>query len=334
MKTKGRRKVARNNQIIRQWKLLQALESNRFGLTLDELAVQLVVTPMTVRRDLTALLDAGFPIFDEIVEAGHKRWRISFDIIHAPHITFTPTEVLALYLSRELLRPLAGTQFADGIRTCIDKARSMFKTTALAYFQRLADVLYVHLPQLTDYSAMEEIIDSCSVACEDERALSISYQSPGSEARQWLLNPYGLVYFHNSLYLVGHVPEVDDLRTFKIDRMQSADVMEDKFQRPEEFDLARLYEHSFGIFRSSSSVRVRLRISAAAASSVIEKRWHLSQKVEPQIDGSVIVNYVLGDTTELKSWALSFGRHVEVLSPASLRHEIAAELAEMFKQYQ
>ena len=166
------------------------------------------------------------------------------------------------------------------------------------------------------------------------RSLSISYQSPGSEARQWLLNPYGLVYFHNSLYLVGHVPEVDDLRTFKIDRMQSADVMEDKFQRPEEFDLARLYEHSFGIFRSSSSVRVRLRISAAAASSVIEKRWHLSQKVEPQIDGSVIVNYVLGDTTELKSWALSFGRHVEVLSPASLRHEIAAELAEMFKQYQ
>ena len=318
--------MARNNQMIRQWKLLQALETNRFGLTLKELAEQFEVTEMTVRRDLKGLEQVGFPIFADTLEDGSKKWRINYKVIHAPHVTFHLTEVLALYLSRELLRPLAGTQFAEGIRSCIDKAKSMFKPSALSYFKRLAEVLYVHLPELPDYSQKEKVIDICSIACEDEKELVIRYRSAGGKGRHRTVQPYGLVYFHNALYLVARDPKVKELRTFKIDRVDEAELQDKDFERPLDFDLSKIYEHSFGIFHSDKKIKVRLKFAPEAANAVLERKWHTSQQVEKQKDGSAIATYTLGDTTELKSWVLSFGRYVEVLAPSSLRDEIRTEL--------
>ncbi len=50
-------------------------------------------------------------------------------------------------------------------------------------------------------------------------------------------------------------------------------------------------------------------------------------------DGSVIVEFDLSGTIELTAWLLSFGRHAEVLEPASLREEIAAELQRTLAVY-
>ena len=59
--------MARNEQLIRQHKLLQLLELSRFGRTLEELRGDLVADlgltklhERTVRRDLEALQAAGF----------------------------------------------------------------------------------------------------------------------------------------------------------------------------------------------------------------------------------------------------------------------------------
>jgi len=46
--------VPRNQEVIRQWKVLHALESSRHGVTIDALAQDLDVTTRTIRRDLAA----------------------------------------------------------------------------------------------------------------------------------------------------------------------------------------------------------------------------------------------------------------------------------------
>ena len=57
--------MPRNQEVIRQWKVLHALESSRHGATIDGLASELDVTTRTIRRDLAALQEAGFPLYDE-----------------------------------------------------------------------------------------------------------------------------------------------------------------------------------------------------------------------------------------------------------------------------
>ena len=54
-------RMPRNQEVIRQWKVLHALESSRHGATIDALADDLDVTTRTIRRDLAALQEAGFP---------------------------------------------------------------------------------------------------------------------------------------------------------------------------------------------------------------------------------------------------------------------------------
>ncbi len=314
--------MGRNNQLVRQWKLLRALGSNHFGLTLEELAKDFEVTTMTVRRDLEGLEEAGFPIFDDTMDDGKKRWRVEAQVFKAPNALLTLDEALALYLSQQLLKPLAGTQVGAGIDQCIDKVKGLFRKSALGYFKRLADVLYVHLPQMTDYSSKQKVIEVCILAIEDERPLEICYRTGGGPCKDYRLHPYGLVFFHNSLYLIGYASKVKELRTFKIDRIDEAQVLAGKFDRPVDLDLSGIYENSFGIFHSDKVIPVKVRLAPQAAASVLEKKWHPSQKVDKHADGSVTAIWKLGDTTEFKSWVLSFGAMAEVLAPKALRAEI------------
>ena len=68
--------MPRNQEVIRQWRLLHALESSRHGATIDGLASDLDVTTRTIRRDLAALQEAGIALYDERDDDGRVRWRI------------------------------------------------------------------------------------------------------------------------------------------------------------------------------------------------------------------------------------------------------------------
>ena len=56
--------MGRNAQLIRQWAMLKQIETNRWT-TIADLAGQHTVSTKTIRRDLAALMEAGFPLYDE-----------------------------------------------------------------------------------------------------------------------------------------------------------------------------------------------------------------------------------------------------------------------------
>lgn len=71
--------LQRNRMVVRQWELLQLLESGRRSL--NQLAGELGVTTRTVRRDLEALEEAHFPIvkeavIDDLTSQAHNVWRV------------------------------------------------------------------------------------------------------------------------------------------------------------------------------------------------------------------------------------------------------------------
>ena len=68
--------MPRNAEVIRQWTILREIERARTsGVTIDELAALCDVTTRTIRRDLQALEEAGFPIFDDRSrDDGRTRW--------------------------------------------------------------------------------------------------------------------------------------------------------------------------------------------------------------------------------------------------------------------
>ena len=100
--------MARNEQLIRQHKLLQLLELSRFGRTLEELKSDLIADlglstlhERTVRRDLDALQAAGYDIQTDQLERG-KVYLLGQKTKGVHEIGISATELIALSIGREL----------------------------------------------------------------------------------------------------------------------------------------------------------------------------------------------------------------------------------------
>jgi predicted DNA-binding transcriptional regulator YafY len=133
--------VPRNQEVIRQWKILHALESSRHGATIDGLAGDLDVTTRTIRRDLAALQEAGFALYDERDDEGRVRWRVDGHVLKGLESGFTLSELCALYLSRNLLEAVAGTPFQRDLTNAFERLAKMLSPRMRQFLDRLPSVL-------------------------------------------------------------------------------------------------------------------------------------------------------------------------------------------------
>ena len=62
-------------------------------------------------------------------------------------------------------------------------------------------------------------------------------------------------------------------------------------------------------------------------------RWHDSQRISKNTDGSFDLTLHVRPCPELEQWVLRFGENVEVLEPVHLREKIAKRLLEAGKRY-
>src|SRR6185369_4573460 len=90
--------------------------------TIDDLASLCAVTTRTIRRDLQALEEAGFPVYDDKSrDDGKTRWTINGQVFRGLAAGLTLSELCALYFSRTLLESLAGTPFREELESAFDK---------------------------------------------------------------------------------------------------------------------------------------------------------------------------------------------------------------------
>src|SRR3989475_7333703 len=129
--------MPRSAEVIRQWTILRESERARgVGATIDDLASLCGVTTRTIRRDLQALEEAGFPLYDDRShDDGRTRWTINGQAFKGLAAGLTLSELCALYFSRSLLESLSGTPFRNDVEHA---------------FEKLASVLTPHMRQFLD----------------------------------------------------------------------------------------------------------------------------------------------------------------------------------------
>src|SRR5678816_4939514 len=93
--------MGRNAQLIRQWAIMKQIEHNRWT-TIPDLAEHHIVSTKTIRRDLAALMEAGFPLYDERYD-GKVYWRFSEEYKGLPLANLSMSETAALYFSKKLV---------------------------------------------------------------------------------------------------------------------------------------------------------------------------------------------------------------------------------------
>jgi predicted DNA-binding transcriptional regulator YafY len=324
----------RNAEVIRQWQILKEVESRRTGVTIHELARLVKVTTRTIRRDLLALQESGFALYDEGGEHETKRWRLDVQPFRSVQEGLSVSDVAALYLSRALVDGLTGWPLSDELRAAFAKIERSLNPRMREFLATLPQVISAKAgpgrgpasDRLVDVT--RRLLD----AARDRREVEMRYFSASSNrAKTYRVQPYRLALAQGGVYLVAWVPAYDQFRTFAVERIERLSVSDDTFRRTRELP-ADLFGGSMGVF-SAEPERVEVRFEARLAPYVRGRVWHQSQAIEERTDGSLNMTLDVSIDWALKSWILGFGSGARVLRPASLAREIASELTRARELY-
>ena len=325
--------MARGDSLFRQWELIKVLQAHRFGVSTEELAARLECNKRTVQRDINVLQDI-FPISREERDHGKRYWKLAHNTIESEQLQLTMTEMLSLFLSQQLLLPLAGTQFGDGLQTAIQKIRALLPARALTYFEGLDESFFIKSLANHDYSGQDKEIRILNDAILSQHAVKVIYRS-ASKGKETIseFHPYGMVLLHASLYCIGYLSCYAEVRTLKVARIKGLTRLEHIFEKPEDFSLAGHLQGAFGVFKTGKKQTIRVEFTGWAATNVREMQWHPSQKIVKDGKDKVVATFELGNTVEFKRWLLGFGPAATVIKPESFAKEIAQTLEQSVGNY-
>ena len=191
-------------------------------------------------------------------------------------------------------------------------------------------ILFEDIPRGTEY--LQTIID----AMQQSKELAIDYQPFYGRRTSYTLQPYAMKAYHKRWYLLGFIKELEAIRNIALDRLLEMTIREQSFSLPENFNAAKYYENTVGIFVSEdlSPVKVKLRAYGKQIEYLRSLPLHKSQcEVSSKYGEFSVFEYKLCLTPELSSQILAMGENVEVLEPIELREEIMSRLNDCLNRY-
>jgi len=333
--------MPRNAEVIRQWTILREIERARSaGVTIDELASLCDVTTRTIRRDLQALEEAGFPLFDDRSHDDRKpRWLVNGQAFKGLTAGLTVSELCALYFSRALVESLSGTPFRDDVESAFEKLSAVLTPHMRGFLDQLPRIIATKPDPMrrrpgdqVEVAREQQIVSRALEATWHLRQATITYHSKSSDrTKSYLVHPYRLAYAQGGLYLLAYVPEYAEVRTFAIERLRDISVLDETFTPIEELPDAA-FPHSLGV-HSGPPERVDIEFEPAVADYIRARQWHPSQQIRDAADGGLIMALDVCLDRALQSWILSFGPFARVVSPESLAHTIAGQFEEARARY-
>jgi len=311
---------------------LLLLLQHRGRMTAEELAEALEVSVRTIYRDLEALSAAGVPVY---TEPGRNGGCSLIDGYRTRLTGLTTKEAEALFAAG-----VPGPVGELGLGTVFGAAQ--LKLLA-ALPRELADRaagtrqrFHLDVPAWFRAGRNEPRLAELAAAVWDDQRVTIRYRHPGSEeAATRDLEPYGLVCKAGTWYLVARRDE--ELRTYRVSRIQDVTVSTESFTRPAEFDLADFWQNAVTEFESQlPPVEVVVR---ATDCGYHELRWIMRNSgrkiVEYEPDGTGTLRCVLAfeSIEDAFSELLRLGAEVEVLTPEDLRSRVATTASAMAATY-
>ncbi|HEX7172362.1 MAG TPA: WYL domain-containing protein [Candidatus Limnocylindria bacterium] len=322
------RKRDRLARLLSVASILYSKGSTEAGVPVTEIARLTGMTTRTVYRDIRALEDElDVPVF----QAGRGRYGIDRKFF-LPPLRLSVPEAIVLFLASRLI-----ARWSDQYDAAVVSA---FTKLADALPQPIARHVAATMLAVGEHDADEPFSRTFSAVARgwaEGRVVEIDYDPGSAPPKRTRVHPYFLEpdAALRSVYLIGFDEPAGAMRTYKVERIRSATLTQDRYELPGDFDPDRWLANSWGIWSSDGTptVRVRLRFEPSVAHRVREAIWHRSQELTELPGGGVELAVTVAGTVEIRPWVLSWGDGVEVLEPPELRDAVAASVRAAAARY-
>jgi predicted DNA-binding transcriptional regulator YafY len=307
----------------RFYRIQQMLLHRRFVRT-QEFLDELEVSRATFKRDLEYLRDRfRAPI---LYDNEHEAYRFDDKVEDSavwqlPGLWFTADELRALITMDRLLADLEPGVLSE----LIGPFRKRLKELLGSGEHKAAEVAKRIRVLTMGARAVEPAhFRALSTALLSRRRLRIRHQRrQDGEVLEREVSPQRLVHYRDNWYLDAFCHKRQALRTFSVDAMESATVLDKDAKDVGEEALDRHFAAGYGIFAGSETQEAVLLFNPGRARWVSRETWHPKQEGRLQLDGTYLLKFPYSREPELVMDILKYGADVEVLAPESLRTAVA-----------
>ena len=313
------------NVATRLLSMLFLFQSRRHW-TVRELAGELDVSQRTVHRYIDMLEELGIPLYSERGPYGGFSLLRSYKL---PPIIFTPEEASVLYMGARLVTDFWGKTFQDAATGVTAKLDNVLPDDLREEARRAQQSLIVLAGTSRDYTPYHELMATLRDCMAHDRRVLIRYHSFSRIESDRKVDPYALSYRWGNWYLIGYCHLRRELRTFRIDRINNHQVLDETFSRPKDFDPKAYLEDSM---QWDNQIQVVVWMAPEVADRMNERASDWMQ-VENNPDGSVTVRFDVDNLNWAAGWVLSWGKLARALEPPELVSRVVEAAGEVIKLY-
>lgn len=292
-------------------------------LRAEDLAKTFEITKRTIYRDIQALSESGVPVV-AIPGQGYSLVEGYF----LPPLTFSSDEAIMLLLGTDFVAQNFDAQYRAAAKSASHKITAVLPDKLRQEVEYLENS--IRFIALNGPFAPEtlQLLRRAIIQC---RTIRFRYHSRPRDGRSSTpslrdADPYALVHIGNTWLLIAYCHLRKEKRNFRIDRMEEVAVLNQTFIRPPEFEIRKRPD------RDRSTV-VRALFDPETARWVRESPSFFQVSEEERPDG-LLITLTIEQPGDVLNWLMSWGSHVRVLEPESLREILAREGHGMMENHQ
>lgn len=319
---------------------IQNLMESEYGMKVDR---------KTVRRNLSKLIEFGFPI--KYRGSDYENDAIIRNRIDRKETILTNWYYVHEFMNGELRLLIDSVLLTDGLskRDRLSLIRRLAGLSSKYFSSEISKIdmdIYGKIQNREILMTLENIGSAISNGkqiafhycdCGLDGKLKFRLDSSGKK-KQYTVTPYQIISQNGHSYLICNLPQYDNLTHFRIDRIKECQVLDTPAK-----SLRMLKGFETGI-RLSEYIKSRPNLwSGTPVHITFQCKQYMMNDVADSFGTDLCIEvlcddmmkvHVYASESSMLHWAIQFADAVEVLSPQGLREQIADTLRNSLKKYE
>ncbi|UOE57331.1 YafY family transcriptional regulator [Bacillus sp. CMF12] len=299
--------------------ILLLLQNNE-RMTTRELAKELEVTERTIHRDMEALSTAGIPVLAERGKFGG--WRLLEK--YRTNLTGLKADEIKTLLLSPSFQHLADLGISDDWKEARQKLLAAIPAPMKDDVKDISNRIHIDTSTWRQTPREMKSFGILQQAVWDEKKLRIQYEKADKQTIERIVDPLGLVAKGNTWYLIAASDE--KIKSYRVSRIVDAELINEKFSRPNDFDLAEYWLESKQKFISSLP---RFEVDVEISPSIIQRITFTGRFVQvihmdnPKDNRWIPASLCFDTEQEAREYILGFGDQIKIIRPVSLRKSVS-----------
>lgn len=299
-------------------------------VTAKQISEKLEMNIRTVYRYIDTLSTSGVPI---ISDTGHNGgYTLLNNFIKAP-IFFDSEEQTSL-VHAAVFAEEAGYYGGEALNRAISKLSN--------YSNQVQEInINQHLTSLevinrVRFQTMKPYLKDLEQAIANGYSIKILYHKSGEDQSKYrLVDPYKIIYWNNKWYMIGFCHLRNNIRSFRVDRIESLVLTENKFNPPEDFSARDYFLKNLVPTEYNQGINPLVIKGSKSTLDDVCQHWFLGNYLQERTSNQAI--FLLEESilhTYVPYLLLPYGKSIQVIEPISFKKKLVEVLSELIQFHQ